>query len=139
MEDVEVTFPGGMRVDATIGPYVVHTDQPLDAGGDASAVAPFDLFLASLATCAGFYVLSFCRARGLSIDGIGLREHVDVDPATKLPRRVRIELRLPVSFPDKYRAAVVRAAEGCKVRKTIAAAPAIEVVVQSKAGLAEAS
>jgi ribosomal protein S12 methylthiotransferase accessory factor len=139
MQDIEVTFPGGKRVDATVGPYVVHTDQPLEEGGNASAVAPFDLFLASLATCAGFYVLSFCQARGLSMEGIGLREDVDVDPATKLPRRVRLELRLPASFPDKYRAAVVRAAEGCKVRKTIAVAPAIEVVVQSEPRMAQAS
>ena len=92
MQDVEVTFPGGKRVDATVGPYVVHTDQPVDEGGDATAAGPFELFLASLATCTGFYVLSFCQARGLSTEGIRLREHVEVDPATKLPSRIRLHL-----------------------------------------------
>jgi ribosomal protein S12 methylthiotransferase accessory factor len=129
MEDIEVTFPGGKRVDARVGSYVVHTDQPVEAGGAGSAVAPFDLFLASLATCAGIYVLGFCQARGLSTEGIGLRQRVEVDPATKLPKHVRLELALPPSFPEKYRAAVLRAAEGCKVKKTIAAAPVIDVVV----------
>jgi putative redox protein len=139
MEDIEVTFPGGKRADARVGPYVIHTDQPVDAGGEATAVAPFDLFLASLATCAGLYVLAFCQVRGLSIDGLAVRQHVDVDPGTKLPTRIHLELRLPPSFPDKYRSAVVRAAEGCKVKKTIAAAPAIEVAVATDAPLVKAS
>jgi ribosomal protein S12 methylthiotransferase accessory factor len=140
MDDIEVTFPGGKRVDAQVGPFVVRTDQPVEAGGAGSAVAPFDLFLASLATCAGIYVLGFCQARGLSTEGIGLRQHLDVDPATKLPSHIRLELTLPASFPDKYRAAVVRAAEGCKVKKTMAAAPLIDVVVaQAEASLAHAS
>lgn len=129
MEDIEVTFPGGKRVDAQVGPFVLRTDQPVEAGGEGSAVAPFDLFLASLATCAGIYVLGFCQARGLSTEGIRLRQHLDVDPSTKLPGRIRLELTLPPSFPDKYRSAVVRAAEGCKVKKTIAAAPVIDVVI----------
>jgi putative redox protein len=127
MDDIEVTFPGGKRVDARVGTYIVHTDQPVEAGGDGSAVAPFDLFLASLATCAGLYVLAFCQARNIPTDGLGLRQHVELDPTTKLPSRIRLELHLPPSFPDKYRAAIVRAAEGCKVKKTITRAPAIEV------------
>ena len=140
MDDIEVTFPGGKRVDARVGAHVIHTDQPVEAGGEGAAVAPFDLFMASLATCAGLYVLGFCQARGLSTVGLALRQHVDIDPTTKLPSRIRIEVRLPAGFPEKYRAAVGRAAEGCKVKKTIASAPAIEVAIaQSDALLSQAS
>jgi ribosomal protein S12 methylthiotransferase accessory factor len=129
MNDIEVTFPGGKRVDAKVGEFTVRTDQPLDAGGAGTAVAPFDLFLASIATCAGIYVLGFCQARGLPTEGVSLRQRVDIDGATTLPSRIRLELVLPPGFPEKYRAAIVRAAEGCKVKKTIAAAPLIEVAV----------
>ena len=140
MEVIEVTFPGGKRVDARVGVHVVHTDQPVEAGGEGTAVAPFDLFLASLATCAGLYVLAFCQARRLPIDGLALRQHVEVDPGTKLPSRIRLEVQLPPSFPEKYRAAALRAAEGCKVKKTIGAAPSIEVsVAQTNAPVAQAS
>jgi len=139
MKDIEVSFPGGKRVDARIGAHVVHTDQPPEQGGDGSAVAPFDLFLASVATCAGIYVLGFCQARGLSTEGLALRQHVDVDPVTNLPSAIRIDLALPASFPEKYRAAVVRAAEGCKVKKTMAAAPHVEVVATMAPPLAHAS
>ena len=128
-QEIEVSFPGGKRVDAKVGDFVVRTDQPVTLGGEGSAVAPFDLFLASLATCAGIYVLGFCQARGLSTDGLALRERVEIDDATKLPSRIVMTLVLPATFPEKYRVPILRAAEGCKVKKTIAAAPAIEVVV----------
>ncbi len=129
MQDIAVTFSGGKRVDARVGALVVRTDQPSDAGGEGSAPAPFDLFLASLATCAGLYVLAFCQARGLSTDGIELTQSTEADPATRLPRRIRLELKLPASFPEKYRVPIVKAAEGCKVKKAIAAAPVVEVAL----------
>lgn len=124
---IEVTFPGGMRVDARVGGHVVHTDQPAAQGGEDSAPGPFDLFLASLATCAGYYVLAFCRARSIPTEGIALSQEVDTDPESKLPTAVKLSLTLPESFPEKYRAAVLKAAEGCKVKKTIAAAPRVEI------------
>ena len=130
MSDIEVTFPGGKRVDANLDGRVVYTDQPASQGGEDSAPAPFDLFLASIATCAGIYVLGFCQARNLSTDGLALRQHVDVDPETKLPQRVRIDIQLPDGFPERYRAAIARAAENCKVKKTIAAAPIFEVATR---------
>ncbi len=138
---IDVSFPGGKRVDARVGDFVLCTDQPPELGGEGSAVAPFDLFLASLATCAGIYVLGFCQARKLSTEGLAMRLAVaEVDPATKLPARIRIELTLPASFPDHLRAAVVRAAESCKVKKVIAAQPLIEVVsTAAQAPLAHAS
>lgn len=127
MTDIEVTFPGGKRVDANLAGRVIRTDQPASLGGEDSAPAPFDLFLASIATCAGIYVLGFCQARNLSTEGLALRQRVDIDPETKLPRRVRIEIDLPHGFPERYRTAITRAAENCKVKKTIAAAPIFEV------------
>jgi putative redox protein len=129
MQDIQVTFPGGKRVDAQVGPWLVRTDQPVEGGGEGSAVAPFDLFLASVATCAGIYVVGFCQARGLPTEGIRLSQHVDFDPETHLPRSIRLDLALPASFPERYRAAIARAAANCKVKKTIAAQPPVEVVL----------
>jgi ribosomal protein S12 methylthiotransferase accessory factor len=126
--DIEVTFPEGKRVDAQVGDFVIRTDQPASLGGGGAAPAPFDLFLASIATCAGIYVLGFCQARGLPTEGLGVVQKTEYDEVTKLPSRIRLELRLPPGFPEKYRTAIVRAAEGCKVKKTMAAGPVFEVV-----------
>jgi ribosomal protein S12 methylthiotransferase accessory factor len=129
MELITVSFPGGKRVDARIGTHLVRTDQPTSLGGEDSAPGPFDLFLASLATCAGVYALGFCQARGLSTEGLGLALHATPDPATGLPSRVRLELTLPEGFPERYRPAILRACEGCKVKKTVQANAPIEVTL----------
>lgn len=127
--DITVSFPGGKRVDARVGAHVIQTDQPVAGGGQDAAPAPFDLFLASLATCAGIYVLGFCQARGLATDGLALAQHHTVDPTTHQLTAVTLELTLPDGFPDKYRDAIVRAAAGCKVKKLLAHPPAVEVAI----------
>lgn len=131
--DIRVTFPGGKRVAAQVGRHLIETDQPVEGGGEDAAPAPFDLLLASLATCAGIYALGFLQARKLPTDGLELRQHVEHDEVTDLPTKIRLELTLPPGTPEKYRGAIVRAVEGCKVKKTIAAAPAFEVVTTSLA------
>lgn len=124
--DIRVSFPGGKRVDAALGRHVVRTDQPVAGGGEDAAPAPFDLFLASLATCAGIYVLGFCQARGISTEGVSLVQHHEHDESGKLTR-VDLEVVLPAGFPEKYRAAVVHAAANCKVKKLLAAPPEVGV------------
>lgn len=131
MEAITVTFPGGRAVDASWGAHRVHTDQPIDAGGADSGPSPYDLFLASVATCAGYYVQGFCLARNIPLDGIRLVQRVESGPDATLPGAIRLELTLPPTFPEKYCTAVVRAAEGCKVKKAIAAAPLIYVTLVS--------
>ena len=124
--DMEVYFPGNKRVHARYKGFVVETDQPVDSGGDNSAPAPFDLFLLSIGTCAGYYVLSFLQQRGLSTDGAGVVLRREVDHARHLPSKISIEIKLPGDFPEKYRDAVVRAAEQCAVKRALDNPPAFE-------------
>jgi ribosomal protein S12 methylthiotransferase accessory factor len=125
--DIRVSFPGNKRVDAAFGAHVVHTDQSKEHGGEGASPEPYELFLASLATCAGIYVLGFCQARNLPTDGIELVQRHEFEEEKHTLKRVSLEVRLPESFPEKYRVAVLRAAENCRVKKTLFAPP--EVVV----------
>jgi ribosomal protein S12 methylthiotransferase accessory factor len=124
--DIKVTFPGGKKVNAEINDRLICTDQPVEAGGDGSAPTPFDCFLASLATCAGIYVLGFCQQRQIETQGLALTQKVDFtlesDGRKKLAK-VTIEIDLPSGFPEKYRNAVVKAAELCAVKKAITDPP----------------
>ncbi len=123
---IDISFPGGKRVDANLGDHLVHTDQSQQHGGEGTAAEPFDLFLASLATCAGLYVLVFCQARGIPTEQLSLvQEHVFEDG--KL-RRIQLNVMLPPGFPEKYVDAVRAAASGCRVKKTLADPPELEVV-----------
>lgn len=123
---VDVRFPGGKSVDATIDRRVIHTDQSLAHGGGGSGPEPFDLFLASLATCAGLYVLVFCRARGIPTSDLMLDQEQLFEDG-KL-QRIIVRVLLPAGFPEKYVDAVRAAASGCKVRKALFSPPEVEVV-----------
>ena len=127
--EIKVSFPGNKRVDADFGEFVVNTDQTVKNGGEGSAPEPYSLFLASIATCAGYYVLAFCSKRDLPVDGIELvQTHVFSEKGHVL-ERVELEIKVPASFPERYRDALVKAAGTCGVKKAIAAQPAIEIGV----------
>jgi ribosomal protein S12 methylthiotransferase accessory factor len=119
-----VDFPGGKKVTAHYDGFNIATDQGVDSGGGGSAPEPFDYFLASLATCAGYYVLKFCEGREISTDGISIHQSWERDESNKLVR-ISISIRVPESFPAKYHKALVRAANTCSVKKTILDPPQI--------------
>src|SRR5512142_3231820 len=109
--EMVVTLPGGKRVDTQIGKHVIRTDQPAAGGGEDSAPAPFDLFLASIGTCAGIYVAGFCHKRELPTEGIRIvqRNHYGADGSTLV--RVELDVVVPPGFPEKYLDALVRVAD----------------------------
>ena len=125
--DIIVDFPGGARVDAHFRGHNLPTDQPPQGGGQDAAPMPFELFLSSIGTCAGIYVLGFCRSRGIAYDKIRIVQTQEYDPQTNLPSKVTLDIQLPPDFPEKYKDAVIRSADQCKVKKTIEHPPAFEV------------
>jgi ribosomal protein S12 methylthiotransferase accessory factor len=135
MDEMEITFPGGLRVDASFGDFVVQTDQPPDTGGEASAPKPFDLFLASIATCAGIYILSFCRQRNIPTEDIRLVQRAQRDPETNMIASINLDIYLPSDFPARYVEAVVRTASLCSVKKHLANPP--EFYIEPRVGMPE--
>ncbi|HYO42853.1 MAG TPA: OsmC family protein [Candidatus Limnocylindrales bacterium] len=125
--EMVIDFPGGARVDAHVGSFVIPTDQPPSGGGQSSAPTPFVTFLSTIGTCAGIYVLGFCRQRGIPTDGIRLVQRMQADPTTGLISDVAVTIQLPSSFPAKYADAVVRAAEQCAVKRHFEHPPVIRV------------
>ena len=128
--EIVVGFPGGDRVDASFGSFTVHTDQTKGPGVHGSAPTPFQTFLAALAACAGFYVLSFCRQRAIPVDGIRLVQRTETDSATHLVARVLIDIEVPESFPAKYQPALVRAAEQCTIKKHLEHPPVFAIATR---------
>jgi putative redox protein len=118
-----IDFPGGSRVDAHFGPFTVATDQP----PSTSAPTPFDVFLSSIGTCAGIYVLGFCNKRGLPTEGIRILERFHTNSISGMVEKIDLEIQVPPTFPEKYYDSLVRSAELCKVKKHIAQPPKFDV------------
>jgi len=112
-----IDFPGGARVDAHFDPYTVMTDQPPMGGGTGSAPTPFAVFLASIGTCAGIYVLGFCRQRGLPTDGIRIVQRMHTNPMTRMVETIDLEIQVPPDFPERYKDALINTANLCAVKK----------------------
>jgi ribosomal protein S12 methylthiotransferase accessory factor len=125
--EMEITFPGDARVDARFNGFTIKTDQPVQGGGTGSAPTPFATFLASIGTCAGIYVLGFCKQRGLPTEGLKLVQRMETDRATGLVSKIALDIQLPPGFPDKYKAAVIKSAEQCAVKKHLEHPPMFEV------------
>jgi ribosomal protein S12 methylthiotransferase accessory factor len=128
--EMRIHLDGRKRVSAQFHSFTVHTDQPAEQGGEASAPAPFDLFLASIGTCAGFFVQSFCQTRNIPTDGIEIVQRTEHDPAKHLVSKIRLNIVVPEAFPAKYRAGLVNAAYLCTVKRHLQDPPVFEVETQ---------
>jgi ribosomal protein S12 methylthiotransferase accessory factor len=126
--DMIIDFPGGSRVDAHFRGHTLATDQP----PVNSAPMPFEVFLASIGTCAGIYVLGFCKQRNLPTEGIRIvqRNHAAVNGMVE---KIDLEIQVPPAFPPQYYDALVRSAELCKVKKTLENPPSFEVTTTTVA------
>ena len=120
-----IDFPGGSRVDAHLGPHTIATDQP----PTASAPTPFSVFLASIGTCAGIYVLGFCQQRGLPTEGIRILEQIHSN-AGGMVEKIDLEIQVPASFPEKYRDSLIRSAELCAVKKHLEHPPTERLIIR---------
>ena len=126
---IEIEFPGGARVDARVGSHRIRTDQPESNGGSDSAPSPFDLFLASLGTCAGFYALRFCQQREIDTDGLGVTMAAEWDPEKKGIATVTLEVSPPPGFPEKYEKALLRSVDQCSVKRHLMEPPELRIQV----------
>lgn len=124
---MDITFPGGVRVEANYNGFKVLTDQPEKNGGTNSTPSPFDLFLVSLGNCAGFFALRFCQQRQITTEGMHLSLTAERNAETKRLDRIEIKLHLPDGFPEKYRNAISRATDQCAVKRALLDPPEIEL------------
>jgi ribosomal protein S12 methylthiotransferase accessory factor len=129
-KELKVVFGDKYRIDVEYKGYVIKTDQPVRDGGDATAPSPFDYFLASLAACAGFYAVAFCRERKIPTDGLGVTMTPERGEVSKMIDKVTITVDLPASFPEKYRFALVKAVDHCTVKAHILRPPQFEIVTR---------
>ena len=123
----DITLGVNKKVDAHYRDFTIHSDQPVASGGDNTALSPFELFLASIGMCAGFYVSAFCQSRSIATDNIKITQTVIRNDATHLVEKVMIDINLPPDFPEKYKAPVIKTAQSCSVKKFLDSPPEIQI------------
>ena len=124
--EMVIDFPGGSKVDAHFGPFTVKTDQP----PSSTAPAPFAVFLSSIGTCAGIYVLGFCQQRNLPTDGLRIIQKMHTD-MSGMVKQIDLEIQTPPGFPEKYLPSLIRSAELCAVKKHLETPPQFNVYTKA--------
>lgn len=132
MDYLKVEFPGGLRVDAIVKGHTICTDQPTTSGGEDSAPSPFDLFLSSIATCAGIYALGFCNSKSISTEGMSISMDIERDMNSGLVSKVLLDLKVPEDFPKKYEKAIIKSMNLCTVKKHFQYPPEFEIMTTKK-------
>ncbi len=125
---MEITFDGGKVITAHTHGHIIRTDQPADNGGGNTAPAPYDLFLASIGTCAGIYIKGFCDNRNIPTEGIKIIQSYEWNQETGLPVNIKLDIKLPAGFPEKYKASLIHVADLCKVKKSMVNPPKFEII-----------
>lgn len=125
---IDVIFGENMKINADFDGISIATDQPVKEGGDGSAPSPFQLFLASLATCAGVYAQRFCETRKISTEGLAIRVVCDFAQKGFTVEKMTYEMTLPKGFPEKYKSAIIRSVDLCAVKKHVCQCPEFEIV-----------
>ncbi len=129
-KELKVVFGDNYRIDVDYKGFTIKTDQPVHDGGDGTAPSPFDYFLVSLASCAGFYALAFCRERKIPVEGLGVTMTTERGEVSKMIDTIAITVDLPPGFPEKYRSALIKAVDRCTVKAHIQRPPQFEIVVR---------
>lgn len=128
-KSIDIKFSGKKRVAAILGDQVIMTDQRPEFGGDGSAPEPFDMFLASLATCAAVYAQGFCENRGVATDKLRLEMKCEYNEEQKLYDKISFNVTLPPDFPEKYKSALIRSIDKCAVKRHIINTPQFETIL----------
>ncbi len=121
MSYMKVEFPGGLKVDAKSSKHLIKTDQ------NGSEPAPFELFLASLATCGGIFALSFCKNKGIDTEGMEISMDLEMNKQTGMVSKVIYDVKLPEGFPAKYEKALVKSIDLCTVKRHMMTPPEFEI------------
>jgi ribosomal protein S12 methylthiotransferase accessory factor len=129
---MEISFPGGKKVDAAFKGFTIKTDQSEKDGGEGSAPTPSFLFLASLGTCAGYYALNFCQKRKIDTQELRLVLDFKNNKKSHMVEKIRMTLTQPPDFPEKYIPAIVKAVDLCYVKKHLHEPPEFETITLKK-------
>lgn len=124
---MNICFPEGQKVNANFDDFEIKTDQSVYSGGTGEAPDPFSLFLSSIGTCTGIYVLRFCQKRNIPTDSLKLVLKTQENQKTGLVEKIDITINAGKDFPQKYKNAVLKVASLCTVKKQLENPPSINL------------
>lgn len=104
----------------------------MENGGFDEGMTPPELLLASLGSCAGYYVAQYLKSRKLA--PAGTRVRVSAEKAANPARmdHFEIEVSVPAACTDDERAGIERAVHKCLIHNTLLHPPSIGIKIKEE-------
>ncbi len=129
--EVKISQIAGVRFEIQARSHTITCDQPAENGGEDSGMAPPELLLASLGSCAAFYAAQYLRTRKLTQSGV----EVTVTAGKLLqPARLgnfRVSVKSPVPLTSEQTEGMMRSVHHCLVHNTLMSQPEIKIEIAS--------
>jgi len=117
--EVVVRYENGTRFSATCDGYTVTTGKGDDGDTRRDGMTPSELFIASLGTCIGLYVASYCRHHGIPCQGMTVELSRETARAPSRTTKVTAVIKLGAALSPQDAEAILHVARHCHVHESI--------------------
>ena len=124
---MKVAYRGGKKFLVACRGQQLTVDQPANKEGTDAGMTPPELFIASIATCMGVYVVNYCKNANINANDMTLSiswEQAN-DPARV--SSITVDIDMPKISTHERDNAIVKVAEHCLVHNSITAPPQITI------------
>ena len=130
--EVKVSHLGNVKFNIQSRSHSVLCDQPMDNGGEDTAMTPPELMLASLGSCAAFYAVQYLKTRNFADSGVEVSVTAE---KLKGPARLgnfKIHVEYPVTLDQDHTDGLMRSVKHCLIHNTLLVTPEIDIELASK-------
>jgi putative redox protein len=128
---IRIRTENGLRHSIEIGEHLLHSDVPVELGGDASAPEPHDLFDAAIGACKALTLMLYARQKGLPLESLEVQISRDDSEERQGRYRQAVQLDLNGALNDAQRQQLLRIADKCPVQKLVTSS---EVQITTRLG-----
>ncbi|QKE63410.1 OsmC family protein [Aquipseudomonas campi] len=116
---IRISTENGLRHSIEIGEHLLHTDVPVEFGGEASGPEPHDLFDAAIGACKALTLMLYAKQKGMPLDGLDVQVSRDDSEERQGVYRLAVQLELHGALDDAQRQQLLRIADKCPVHKLV--------------------
>ncbi len=125
--EMKVTYKGGKRFVATTRGHQLTIDQPKERNGSDRGMTPPELFIASLGSCIGVYIVNYCKNVGLNPNDMIVSIDWVLERNPSKISEIKVEITVPKIKDEKRKNAFIRVAHQCTIHKLLIEVPKIGI------------
>src|SRR5512135_3099553 len=119
MNALTVAYKGGIQFLVSSGKHSLTIDLAPEKGGSDEGMSPPEVFIASLASCIGVYVVRYAQNAKLDTRDLAIRCGWQISDDKKRISSIQVRISLPHADVGKREGALLEAARHCLIHHTI--------------------